>query len=80
MNEVQTRLARCFAAVFPELSPEEIVRASPASVGSWDSLASITLLSVLEEEFQIQIAPEDLEHLISFGLVLDYLRRENHIS
>jgi acyl carrier protein len=67
-------------AVFPELSPEETPRASPASVSSWDSVASITLLSVLEEEFEIQVAPEDLEHLVSFELVLNYLRHEKHIS
>jgi acyl carrier protein len=80
VSDVPTRLAGCFAAVFPELGPEEIPRASAASVSNWDSLASITLLSVLEEEFQIQIAPEDLESLVSFELVLDYLRHEKHIS
>lgn len=80
MTEVQSRLVSCFSAVFPELSPEEIQRASPASVGSWDSLASVTLLSVLEEEFQIQFALEDIEHLVSFELVLDYLRQQNHIA
>jgi acyl carrier protein len=80
MNDVQTRLIRCFAAVFPELSSEEILRASPGSVGSWDSLASVTLLSVLEEEFQIQLALEDLEHLVSFDAALDYVRREKDVS
>lgn len=80
MSDVQTRLAKCFTAVFPDLSPEEILRASPASVGNWDSLAALTLLSVIEEEFQIEVAPEDLEHLISFELVLDYIQHEKHIS
>lgn len=80
MNDVQARLIKCFAAVFPELSPEEIQHASPTTVSSWDSLASITLLSVLEEEFQIQIDLEDLEHLVSFELVLDYLQHQKQVS
>lgn len=80
MSGTRARLVECFAAVFPELSAEEIPLASPASVGSWDSLASITLVCVLEEQFEIQIAPEDLERLISFALVLDYLQHEKHVS
>ena len=80
MNDTQARLAKCFAAVFPELSDPEIQMASPASVGSWDSLASVTLISVLEEEFNVEIAPEDVEQLVSFQLVLDYLRHDKRIS
>ena len=80
MNDTQARLARCFAAVFPELSDREIRTASPASVGSWDSLASVTLVSVLEEEFNLEIAPEDVEQLVSFQLVLDYLQHDKRIS
>jgi acyl carrier protein len=80
MNDTQARLAKCFAAVFPELSDREIRMASPASVGNWDSLASVTLVSVLEEEFNVEIAPEDVEQLVSFQLVLDYLQHDKRIS
>ena len=75
MADTRTRLIQCFAAVFTEMSPQEIPLASTASVGAWDSLASVTLLSVLEEEFHVQIDPEELEHLTSFPLVLDYLQQ-----
>jgi len=70
----------CFSAVFPDLTAEEIVVASPASVGSWDSVASITLMSVLEEEFGISIDPEDIEQLVSFELILNYLQQEKSVS
>jgi acyl carrier protein len=76
MSDVRARLVKCFAAVFAELSEDEVALASPVTVGSWDSVASITLLSVIEEEFAIQIDPDDLEHLVSFELVLDYLQNE----
>ena len=75
MNEIRERLMRCFSATFPNLTPEEVQLASPTTVESWDSLASITLVAVFEEEFAIQIEPEDIEHLVSFEGSLDYLSK-----
>ena len=80
MPDTRARLVKCFSAVFPELSEREIATASPVSIGGWDSLASVTLLSVLEEEFEVQIDPEALEQLVSFDLILDYLQHEQQIS
>ena len=80
MNDVRTRLVKCFSAVFPDLTEREIPLASTVSVGTWDSLASITLLSVLEEEFELQVDPEELEHLVSFDLILAYLQHEQQVS
>ena len=76
MADLQERLIECFAAVFPTLDREEIPRASYTSVAKWDSLAGITLVGVIEEEFDISVGPEDLELLISFELILDYLRSQ----
>ena len=45
-----------------------------ASLASWDSLAGITLLSLIEEEFGIAISPDDSADLISFELIFDYLK------
>lgn len=67
------RLQKCFAAVFPGLSSDEILRASSASIATWDSLATVTLVSVIEEEFGITIAPEEYEYMISFDLVSECL-------
>ena len=81
MDNLRERLLSCFSAVFPDLSPDEIPFASMASVGKWDSLATITLLTVIEEEFNLQIPPEDLEQFASFDLILDYLGgRHAHVS
>jgi len=74
MDDVRAGLIECFSAVFPELSPEEIPLASTASVGAWDSLATVRLIAVLEEAFDISVQPGDQEELLSFELVLDYLR------
>jgi acyl carrier protein len=77
MDDIKQRLTNCFATVFPELSEEEIHRASQASISNWDSVASITLVNVIEEEFGIQIDFEAVADLVSFDLVLDYLNARN---
>jgi acyl carrier protein len=77
MDDIKQRLTNCFATVFPELSEKEIYRASQASISNWDSVASITLVNVIEEEFGIQIDFEAVADLVSFDLVLDYLNARN---
>ena len=74
MDEQQRRLANCFYAVFPELSSEEIIHASSATVQSWDSVAVVTLLTVIEEEFGISIEEDDPAKFDSFQRVLSYLK------
>ncbi|CAN5283895.1 MAG: acyl carrier protein [Pyrinomonadaceae bacterium] len=74
-DDTRSRLIKCFAVVFPELSEEEIPRASATSVESWDSVASVTLMSVIDEEFGIELDADSLEHLVSFEQMLDYLQR-----
>ena len=73
MNNVTERLTRIFAAIFPELTQEEILVASPASVAAWNSLATINLVSLIEEVFESDIPPDRFQDMGSFELVLDYL-------
>lgn len=72
-NELDERLSRCFQTVFPDLSAAEIPSASTSSVGQWDSVATITLLSVIQEEFALEVSLDDYEELGSFALVRSYL-------
>jgi acyl carrier protein len=74
MDEMEMRLAGCFSAVLPELTAEEIPQASATSVKSWDSVATITLIAVVEEEFGISIDVEDPAQFDSFQQILAYLR------
>jgi acyl carrier protein len=78
MPEIDDRLTRCFASVFPALSPEEIGSASVESVPAWDSLAAVTLVAVLEQEFDTQIDLMELPDLTSYQAVRDYL--EKHVK
>ena len=77
---VRDRLSRCVATYFMNLSAEEIPRASMGSVAEWDSMASVTLIAMVAEEFGIEIATEDYEKFVSFELILDYLENKMHVT
>jgi acyl carrier protein len=79
MPDAKERVARCFVAVFPEIDEKGISAASMDSIEAWDSLRTITLVNVIEEEFHIQVDPDDLELLVSYDSILDYLRRKGAI-
>ncbi len=66
MNDIETRLAQCFRVVFPALAPDAIAGATQDSVAEWDSVATVTLLTVIEEEFGVALDFEELEKLTSF--------------
>lgn len=66
MSEVESRLIKCFSLVFPMLKPEEIRAASAESLALWDSLAAVTLVAVVRQEFDAQIELLDLPELDSF--------------
>ena len=76
MDEIATRLAKCFQTVFPALTESEIPNASSDSVPAWDSVAAITLLNVIEEEFGIQVDFELLAEVGSFSRFDEYLRKQ----
>jgi len=78
MSELRDRLEKCFSTVFPNLSGQEIPQAAMNSVEGWDSLATINLITVIEEEFGIQLPAQDLERLVSFPSILDYLNHRQH--
>ena len=72
-NDVLSQLDECFAIVFPELSPAGIRQATMQSVEMWDSLATLTLVGVIEESFQLRIPLDQLPNLISYEAVADFL-------
>jgi acyl carrier protein len=76
-DDIRARLSRCFAAVFPDLDVELIGDASAGSMPSWDSIAHATLVTLVEEEFAVELDAEELEHLTSFDAFLRRLQACN---
>jgi acyl carrier protein len=71
--DLESRLVQCFAAAFPKLGAEQIPQAEAAALEEWDSLASMTLLGLIEEEFHLRIPAQDLARLTSFSNIQNYL-------
>ena len=75
MEDVQQRLLACFQAVFPERDDKALMELSQETYSGWDSLASVTLVRLIEEQFGIQIDLFDLEELNSFSAMSNYLQK-----
>jgi acyl carrier protein len=70
----------CFQTVSPDLPEAEIPAATQASVAAWDSVAVITLVNVIEDEFGIQVDFDLLAELDSFDHIQQYLQKETPVS
>lgn len=75
MNNIRARLMRCFAAVFPEIAADQLPTLSQDVTPAWDSVATVTLMVLIEEEFGITMEAEDLGPLESFNAICEYLSR-----
>ena len=80
MKDTRQRLAKCFALALPNLPREQIGIASIHSVAAWDSLVTINILALVEEEFGIEVPDRDLENFVSFELIADYLEAKGDVS
>ena len=78
MSDIQTRVSQCFANVFPGIAPADLPSASAETLARWDSVAHVTLLSAIGEEFSLDISPDDFDELISYKLILYYV--ESHAN
>jgi acyl carrier protein len=74
MDNLEQRLENLFSTVFPDLPSQKIRQASQNSIETWDSVAAITLLNLIEEEFGIQMDFEDIGDLTSFSSIAEYLK------
>ena len=80
LNELELKLTECFSLIFPKLSQPELQYASVTNIEEWDSLASVNIIAIIEEQFEIEIQPDDLETLTSYQQILRYIQEINTIS
>lgn len=66
MDNVRDKLAKCMSLTFPGLDPAAIPSASVENMSEWDSVAMVTLLSLIGEEFGMDIDFEAFEGATSF--------------
>jgi acyl carrier protein len=75
VNHVTERLCECFREVFPELADDQIETAVRADMSEWDSLAALTLLTVVEEAFGVELDDDDVAKLTSFASMLNVVEQ-----
>jgi acyl carrier protein len=77
MSEQDDRLVRCFASVFPTLSDGEIRASDVVALFDIDSLAGVTLVTLIDQEFGVDVDLPDLLELGSFEAISQFLRKRN---
>jgi acyl carrier protein len=80
MDETRRRLTNCFQTVFPDMPEAQIATASTATIAEWDSVAAITLMNVIEDEFGFEMDLDDLADLDSFDKVYSYLQKRLQVA
>jgi acyl carrier protein len=66
MSSIEDRLIDCFRAVRPELTAEVIRCLDQRAMSEWDSMLVVTLFTVVEDEFKVQLPLADVESFLSF--------------
>lgn len=70
-DDVRERLIRCFAAVFDQVEEDAIPLLHSEAIEAWDSLANVMLMSVVQQEFSLNISLEEAKSLNSFETLFE---------
>ena len=74
MPELDSRLSALFLATFPKLTEGNVREASRNSVAEWDSVAAVTLMTLIEEEFGEQFDLEDAADWSSYAQIREAVK------
>jgi acyl carrier protein len=72
-DEQIEKLIGCFKKVFPNLSRADILSASQERISAWDSIAHVTLVTLIGEDFGMDLDFEDFDEATSFAGFRDVL-------
>ena len=67
--DVQQIMADVFGVEMEDIN----IDSTPDTIESWDSLRLLNLVLALEQEFKLEIAPDQLQHLMSVRKILQAL-------
>jgi acyl carrier protein len=72
LDRVRGIFSDIFQVPLDEIRPES----SPDTIPNWDSLQHLNLVLALEQEFNMQFNPEEIEQLLSVELVAALLNEK----
>lgn len=64
-ESVQNRVVEIVATIFNAPLESVNLESSPATLENWDSMGHLMLVLELEQQFDLQLAPEEVEKLAS---------------
>jgi acyl carrier protein len=66
---------QCIAADLFQVPAGSIAaNSSPESIPTWDSVQQLNLILAVEQEFEVQFEPEELDHIRSIGDIVEQLQ------
>jgi acyl carrier protein len=77
VSEYEDRLVRCFASVFPNLSEREIRSSNVVPLFDVDSLAGVTFVTLIDQEFGVNVELSELLELEGFEAISHFLQERN---
>jgi len=79
-QEIESRIRLIFAALF-RVAPNDLTEnSSRDTVPAWDSLQHLNLILALEEEFGINLTPEDSTQMLNLGLIYEIVQEKLAIT
>jgi acyl carrier protein len=79
-TDIEDRLIECFQAALPTIGRQDIRTVHMKSTLEWDSMVTVTLISLIEESFGVETQAADIEQLTSFQTIRDYLIRASEMN
>jgi acyl carrier protein len=73
----QARVEEIIATMFNVPADTVTLTSSPSTIEDWDSMGYLMLVLELEQEFGVQLAPEDVETLTDVQSILNLIQSKN---
>ena len=70
---ISERVCGLAAGIFGLPSEEVTTASTPDTIASWDSFATLNLLVALEDEFAIEIDPDNIEELTDLASIAAFV-------
>lgn len=76
MSDIEQRLYDCTQLVAPEMDTTLFRSSEFSNIEGWDSLKTVTLVTIIEEEFEIEIPFERLADITSCRSLLSIVEEQ----
>ncbi|HEV2287821.1 MAG TPA: acyl carrier protein [Candidatus Acidoferrales bacterium] len=71
------KIQRIAADLFQVPAESITVSSSPESIPNWDSVQQLNLILAVEQEFNVQFEPEELDRMHSIGDIISQLQTKS---